>query len=210
MNVAQMQVLWAAQLLPAIPRPLTVNNMVSVVAWAIAEGGWFENDATYNVLDTDQVMPGSIGVVTTGPGMAVQAYTSEDEGIAATLITLENGYYAGILACLAADAPPPDTIAAIGDSPWGTLPVSLQGALYPAQAAVAMYWRRPGLAMTQERDVYFSWDNKTYFGITRGVAVEVKGASLTALNNAVANGQALVLPDDQATLYNFFVLGDKA
>ncbi|MEM0142417.1 MAG: hypothetical protein QXL94_00485 [Candidatus Parvarchaeum sp.] len=96
--------------------PITPNNIITLFAWSYAEGGWFDNDATYNPLDTTQVAPGSHSINSVG----VQAYTSLAQGIAATTQTLQNGYYPAILEGLRTSKPPSEMAVLIGQSPWGT------------------------------------------------------------------------------------------
>jgi hypothetical protein len=139
-TVAQQQVDWAESLLLDLGSPVDYYNLTSVVAWEIAEGGWFANDATFNPLDTTQQMPGSVGVVDTGNGIYVQAYVSLEQGIEATTITLHNGFYDDILAGLYTSNVPYDTIFAIAVSPWGTLLSGLEAALPYAQQVVLANW----------------------------------------------------------------------
>jgi hypothetical protein len=58
--------------------------------------------------------------------------------------------------------------------------------------------------------VYFIWEGKVYCGISRGVGVEYTGQTLSDLKTAVADGLAFIVTDEAATLYNLFILGDKA
>ena len=118
---------FAEALLTLITRPVTENNVRSIVAWIGAEGGHYKNGARYNPLNTTWRMPGDRffgAVVPAGkPNVDypdVRAYASWRSGLEATAKTLQNGYYPKILAALDNDADPEVTIAAIKASPWGT------------------------------------------------------------------------------------------
>lgn len=102
-------------LLGQLGLPVTENNTQAMVAACAIEGGHYHNAARYNPLNTTQPAPGSHAVTHVG----VQAYDSWEHGLEATTKTLRNGYYGGILASLAADAPPDDTLHQMALSPWG-------------------------------------------------------------------------------------------
>lgn len=87
---------WAESLLIAIGAPRSKANIDSVVSWEAAEGGNWNNTATYNPLNTTLVETGSTSVNPVG----VQAYTSWSEGMSATVATLQNGNYQDILTAL--------------------------------------------------------------------------------------------------------------
>ena len=89
---------WAAALLSAGGWPQTSCNLGAITAWEAAEGGNWENSAAYNPLDTIMPEPGSWPV----NSVSVQAYPSWQEGFTATLTTLGNGDYGGILSALSA------------------------------------------------------------------------------------------------------------
>lgn len=94
----------------------TARNITTFVAWGIAEGGWFHNDAKYNPLNTTQPFHGSHPINSVG----VQAYQSEKDGFAATAKTLKNGYYPAILDGLRKNLTPTVMSKIVGDSLWGT------------------------------------------------------------------------------------------
>ena len=89
---------WASALLGALGDPTTGANIGSLVNWAAREGGNWHNTAYYNPINTTQVMPGSTAMNKLGGGVGVQAYTSWQQGIQATVKTLQNGLYGDILA----------------------------------------------------------------------------------------------------------------
>jgi hypothetical protein len=107
---------WAQALLGALGDPATSENVRAITSWERAEGGHWSNSARFNPLNTTQKEPGSAAMNSVG----VQAYTSWDQGLAATVATLRNGRYGGILAALAAANCAPCVAAAVGASPWGT------------------------------------------------------------------------------------------
>lgn len=116
------QVTWAQSLLSSLGMPQTRDNMAAVVAWEMAEGGHWYNTAHYNPLNTSQPMPGASTFNTDG----VKAYTSWEMGLKATVITLRNGLYDGVLAALRAGSNGQAVAEAVAASPWGTHYFSVQ------------------------------------------------------------------------------------
>jgi hypothetical protein len=110
------QLTWARALLVAMRFPVTADNVAAVTAWEMAEGGHWYNTAYYNPLNTTQGMPGA----TVFNSVGVKAYTSWKQGLEATMITLKNGYYGGILDALRRGNDATAVAAAVGASPWGT------------------------------------------------------------------------------------------
>jgi peptidoglycan hydrolase CwlO-like protein len=110
------QVTWATSLLSNLGMPLTQDNIAAIVAWEMAEGGHWCNSAHYNPLNTSQPMPGAATFNSHG----VKVYTSWEMGLQATVITLRNGLYDGILAALRAGNDGQAVASAVAASPWGT------------------------------------------------------------------------------------------
>lgn len=110
------QLTWARALLVAMRLPVTADNVAAITAWEMAEGGHWYNTAYYNPLNTTQGMPGA----TVFNSVGVKAYTSWKQGLEATMITLKNGYYGGILDALRRGNDSTAVAAAVGASPWGT------------------------------------------------------------------------------------------
>ena len=110
------QVTWAQALLKALAVPMTSENVAAIVAWEMAEGGNWYNAAHYNPLNTTEPMPGA----TVFNSVGVKAYTSWAEGLKATVITLHNGRYGGILAALGNGNDAEAVATAVASSPWGT------------------------------------------------------------------------------------------
>lgn len=103
---------WADAFLKELHAPVARNNLVTIVAWQVAE----YTEARWNPLATTYPMPGS----TTYNGSGVRNYTSLAQGLDATRLTLSHccyGYEA-ILANLARNADPMTTGQAIHDSRW--------------------------------------------------------------------------------------------
>lgn len=96
--------------------PATSNNLVAVVAWEKLEGGHWANSATFNPLNTTQGMAGS----TTKNADGVQAYSSWDQGVTASVKTLKNGLYEPIIEAFRQSLEPDVTLRIIDASPWGT------------------------------------------------------------------------------------------
>lgn len=107
---------FALALLRSANLPITRNNLVAVVAWEKLEGGHWENSATFNPLNTTQSMAGS----TTKNADGVQAFTSWDQGVAASVKTLKNGLYEPIIEAFGQSLDPDVTLRIIDASPWGT------------------------------------------------------------------------------------------
>jgi peptidoglycan hydrolase CwlO-like protein len=110
------QLTWARALLISLSLPETPANVAAITAWEMAEGGHWYNAAHYNPLNTTQPMPGATAMNSVG----VKAYTSWRQGFAATIKTLHNGYYGGILAALRRGDDAFAVADAVAASPWGT------------------------------------------------------------------------------------------
>lgn len=110
------QLTWAKALLKALGAPLSTQNLAALVAWEMAEGGHWNNSAHYNPLNTTWTMPGSTSMNPVG----VKAYASWEQGFEATLNTLHNGYYDGILRVLRRGDDAQAVADAVAASPWGT------------------------------------------------------------------------------------------
>ena len=98
--------------LTGIGAPITNNNLLYLYAWRQAEGG----SAAFNPFNTTQKALGATNYNKVG----VKNYTSAEQGISATVKTLLNGKYSGIISSLKADAEPSQTADALIASPWGT------------------------------------------------------------------------------------------
>ena len=110
------QFTWAQALLLAMRLPVTADNVAAITAWEMAEGGHWYNTAYYNPLNTTQDMPGA----TVFNSVGVKAYTSWKQGLQATVKTLKNGYYDGIIDALRRGNDSSAVAQAVGNSPWGT------------------------------------------------------------------------------------------
>jgi len=110
------QITWAQALLKSLGMPMTADNVAAVVAWEMAEGGHWYNTAYYNPLNTTQSMPGA----TVFNSVGVKAYTSWAQGLKATVITVHNGYYGGILEAMSRGNDAQAVADAVAASPWGT------------------------------------------------------------------------------------------
>lgn len=114
MATAQQQ--WAAALLKALHIHQTPGAVQALTGWENAEGGHFHNDAHFNPLNTTQNEPGAGN---TGSQGNIKQYKNWQQGIQATVETLRNGRYNGILGAL--QSGDPTAVAnAIGQTPWGT------------------------------------------------------------------------------------------
>lgn len=104
---------YAAAVLKGIGAPVTPGNIAGFIGWAQAEGG--TNWARNNPLNTTE--PQGASSVFNSAG--VRGYPSAQAGVAATVKTLRNGDYGGILQAFRTNQPK-RLAAAIGGSPWGT------------------------------------------------------------------------------------------
>jgi cell wall-associated NlpC family hydrolase len=91
--------------------PVTKANVQDLLAWQRAEGG----GATNNPFNTTQMASGAGSYNSVG----VRNYTSAQQGLQATLQTLTNGRYSGILKALRSGNGS-QFASAVGASPWGT------------------------------------------------------------------------------------------
>lgn len=103
---------FATDLLARLGITATPENMRALVAWQQAEG----TAATHNPLATTQRSEGA----TTFNYAGVKNYTSYEQGLAATVTTINNGRYEGILAALRTGTSATAVADAIARSPWGT------------------------------------------------------------------------------------------
>lgn len=107
---------WANAVLRRLKIKATRANTRALVGWSKAEGGHWNNTAKYNPLNTTQNMPGSGDTGTQGN---ISVYRDWNQGVDATVKTLNNGMYGGILNALKGN----DPVAvgrAVQASPWGT------------------------------------------------------------------------------------------
>ena len=140
---------FAADLLGVLGAPPDVASaeIPEVVAWEGAEGGNWENSATDNPLNTSFPESGSVNYQTGQPGAGVQAYGSWDEGLAATVATLEQSDpsfgYGAVVSDLRSGAPSSQFATDLMASSWdaghyaGDNPVSEMAAGQAPAAAPA-------------------------------------------------------------------------
>lgn len=112
-GISGSQASFAASVLKGIGAPVTSQNIAGFVGWSKAEGG--DNWQRNNPLNTTEPA-GSSGSINS---VGVRAYPNANAGIAATVKTLQNGHYGGILGALKSNNVH-GLAAAIGSSPWGT------------------------------------------------------------------------------------------
>lgn len=124
--------------------PVTSGALQAMEGWARAEGGHYHNSARYNPLNTTQKMPGSQTFRSVGQGAAdIGIYRDWGQGVQATVKTLNNGLYGGIISALRKG----DPIAvghAIDSSRWGTHSATSAISGTKAPAAGATPDRGPG------------------------------------------------------------------
>lgn len=105
----------ATHLLTGIGAPINQHTVGAMVGWMNAEGGNWNNSATYNPLNTTLGAPGARPINSAG----VKAYGSWGQGLAATLQTLKQPNMSGIVDAFRS-SDPQGIARAIGSSPWGT------------------------------------------------------------------------------------------
>lgn len=125
---------FASNLLSKRGLPVSVNNLKSVVCWAASEN----TEAANNPLATTLKYNGSTDFNEAG----VQNYATLEDGIDATIETLNNGDYTHIISDLANSDSMAQTCSDIENSVWGSKPNStLQGQVaadYDTYANVAI------------------------------------------------------------------------
>lgn len=110
--------------------PVTPANLQALAAWQKAEGGWTNNRAAFNPLNTTH---GSYPAMNS---VGVRIYPNLQTGVKATLDTLNLPYYRGIRSLLKSGNPNIDQFAqAVYTSPWGTKRGIGSGGGYGAGAA---------------------------------------------------------------------------
>ena len=107
---------WATAFLGVLGDPRTPCNLGAIKAWEAAEGGNWADAARANPLNSTMPEPGSSPVNSVG----VQSYTSWHQGLQATVATITNGRYPGILSALHAGNNAQAVADAVAQSPWGT------------------------------------------------------------------------------------------
>lgn len=104
---------WRFKLLQQMGAPATKANLRFLDAWQRAEGG----NAAYNPLNTTQQAPGASAYNSVG----VRNYGSPEQGLQATVETLNNGRYGAIVNLLRSGRATAGQLGqAVEASPWGT------------------------------------------------------------------------------------------
>jgi hypothetical protein len=103
---------WQQAILNRLGAPTTPQNLSFLNAWTRAEGG----AATNNPFNTTQPAPGASSYNSVG----VRNFVSPQQGVSATVQTLQNGRYGQILDALKAGNDAKAAARALADSPWGT------------------------------------------------------------------------------------------
>lgn len=113
---------FANALLGALGMPDNKTNVNNVVGWETVEGGNWHNTAKFNPLNTSQPEPGSTNFQTGQSGSGVQAYTNWQQGVDATVQTLQNSDpnygYSQILLDLNTSQPWSNFSSALKSSSW--------------------------------------------------------------------------------------------
>jgi len=128
---------FAISVLQALGAPVNATNVSSLLSWMNAEGGNWNNTATYNPLNTTLPMPGST-VMSGGNSAGVQAYSSWSQGLAATVRTLQDPAYSSVVGALRNSAGCSSVAGAVAASPWGTGAYSCNQSVTDSQVAQAL------------------------------------------------------------------------
>jgi hypothetical protein len=117
---------WATEFLGKINAPVTEQNMAAMLAWQRAEGGGGGkktglgvNSANYNPLNTTLGKGAGAGAKSMN-SVGVKSYNSWNQGMDATVQTIMNGKYTGILAALQQGNSSTAVLDQVVASPWGT------------------------------------------------------------------------------------------
>lgn len=100
------------EILSRLGLPQTSENLLFMEAWRKAEGG----KASFNPFNTTMKAPGATNYNSVG----VKNYLSKEQGIDATVRTLQKGYYTEIIAALRRGDDATACASALAKSPWGT------------------------------------------------------------------------------------------
>ena len=112
---------WARAFLRGAGFPRTSCNLAAVTAWEAAEGGNWKNGAKRNPLDDTRWMPGSRLMPGHNPAH-VRAYARWQDGLEASIATVNGPDYGAIRAALRAGNSAQGVAAAVAGSIWGTAP----------------------------------------------------------------------------------------
>lgn len=123
------------QLLGRLGMNVTPMRVGMLLAWCWAEGGWAHNNAAYNPMNTTQPAAGSHPINSVG----VQAYTTLQEGLDATEVTLTNGRYGAVLIALQGQQSE-GWAGIVGVSPWGTSGQAISAVLLRALITAASFF----------------------------------------------------------------------
>lgn len=116
--------------------PVTPENLRFLETWQRFEGGWTNNDASFNPLNTTKNAPGAIRSINS---VGVKKFDSLQRGIDATLATIRNGRYPDIDAGLK-DGNPYDNPIADDLSVWVSgKPTGENGAAYAKRVMGTSY-----------------------------------------------------------------------
>ena len=121
-----------AAILRGVGAPVTPTTVRDLAAWQRAEGG----SASFNPFNTTQGGFGGGNYNSVG----VKSYPNAGAGVRATIATLNNGRYGGILGSLRQGGDPSAFTQAIANSPWGTsgaLVAKILGAPTPTSRMVS-------------------------------------------------------------------------
>jgi len=108
---------FAQSALGALGAPTTGSSLKAFEAWEAQEGGNWHNSAKYNPLNTTLNMPGAGN---TGSQGNIKVYKDWQQGLEATVKTLQGSSYKTIVADLKKGASVSEIESAINASPWGT------------------------------------------------------------------------------------------
>lgn len=117
MSVQLEQGQFAAHVLRGLGIPVTQLSVTKLMAWEQQEGGNWHNSARYNPLNTTLALPGAGNTGTQGN---IKVYTSWQQGIEATVKTLQAPSYGGIISNLKSKGDLASFETAVNGSPWGT------------------------------------------------------------------------------------------
>jgi len=93
---------WRKDVLKRLGAPITKQNLDFLGTWQRYEGGHTNNDARYNWLNTTSNAPGAVRSINS---VGVKAFDSYDNGVNATVQTLNNGRYGDVVASLRSGNP---------------------------------------------------------------------------------------------------------
>lgn len=200
---------WAIDFLTLASLPTTSVNVDNIVQWEAWESGYFSTGKWNNPLNTTQ--PGFGGVSAKAKQANIQKYPTYAQGLQATVKTLKNGKYAGIITALKNSYPVDWFKYSVGQSPWGTFTSAKRPSGNPPAGASGQSGNSGGtktllgIAATLE-GISYSWGGGNLKGPTKGTnqGAGTVGFDCSSFTRYVANKCGVLLPRTSPAQWKWF------